>query len=247
MAPLSDYLDYYQGRMAYQYANLPRASAHIRNFVAQAVASNFLESLQGAFDLETAVGPQLDIIGKYIGASRIVTVPLNTPYFGFWDAEQTDASLQNPNGFYDARNGQTGAGDRVDVPAATTVTVSSGETVYFSSSTIDGDLVVDGDFIQSQFIYAEFYSALNASTSTTTLSDGQYRVLLKLKIVLNSSDGTLASIQYFIALFFPEQVTVIDNSNMTLSYSVSSSVPLPVDVLRQYLPKPMGVGITING
>ena len=245
MATLAQYLDYYQGRMAYQYANLPRASAHIRNFVAQAVASNFLETLEGAFDINTAVGPQLDIIGKYIGANRIVEGTLETPYFGFWRYTQPDPLAQNQNGFYRYSDGPSGLYPAFNVPAGDTETISG--TTYFSASTIDGDLIVNGDFIQTQFSYAEFYRYLNASTSTSTLSDGQYRFLLKLKIVINSSDGTLASIQDFLAQFFASQVTVIDNTDMTLSYSVLPAVPLPVDVLRPYLPKPMGVGITING
>ncbi len=245
MATLGQYLDYYQGRMAYQYANLPRASAHIRNFTAQAVASNFLETLQNAFSIETAVGPQLDIIGKYIGANRTVDGVLVTPYFGFWRYTESDPSAQNQNGFYRYSDGPSGLYPAFNVALGETETISG--TTYFSASTIDGDLIIDGDFIQTQFSYAEFYRYLNASTSTSTLSDGQYRFLLRLKIVLNSSDGTLASIQDFLAQFFPSQVTVIDNTDMTLSYSVSPAVPLPVDVLRPYLPKPMGVGITING
>lgn len=231
--------------MAYQYAGLPRATANIRNYVAQAVADNFLEQLANCFTLDFAVGPQLDIIGKYIGVNRVVPVPLNTPYFGFWDYEQADPSLQNPNGFYDYANGTTGVGEPVDVPAATTLTIASGETVYFSSSVVDGDLVIDGDFIQSQFVYAEFYSYLNASTSTTTLSDGQYRFLLRLQIVLNSSNGALASIQEFLKTYFGGQVTVVDNTNMTLTYYVSPAVPLPADVLTPYLPRPMGVRIDV--
>lgn len=245
MATLTEYLDYYQGTMAYQYANLPRASANIRNYVAQAVAENFLEELANCFTIDNAVGKQLDIIGKYIGVSRVVNVPLNTPYFGFWDYTESDPAEQNPNGFYDYAYGQQGAAPPVFVALGATRTIE--ETERFYSATIDGDLITEGDFIQSGFSYAEFYSYLNESQSTNTLSDGQYRFLLRMQIVLNSSDGTLASIQEFLLEYFALQVTVVDNQDMTLTYTVSPSSPLPADVLNSYLPKPMGVGLIVNG
>lgn len=243
MATLTEYLDYYNARMAYQYADLPRASANIRNYVAQAVADNFLESVQNAFTIDTAIGVQLDTIGKYIGVSRIVNVPLATPYFGFWDYEELDPSEQNPNGFYDYSYGQNGAVEPTTIISGTALIID--ETTYFSSILVNGDLVVNDDLIQSQFTYAEFYSYLNQSTSTNSLSDGQYRFLLKMQIVLNSSDATLASIQEFLLQYFQGQVRVIDNTDMTLNYFVSASAALPADVLASYLPKPMGVGMTV--
>jgi hypothetical protein len=83
-------------------------------------------------------------------------------------------------------------------------------------------------------------------SNRVNLPDSSYVLLLKLQIVLNSNDGTLASIQKFIALFFPGLVTVVDNKDMSLTYTVSRLVSIPADVLAAYLPKPMGVGITVN-
>lgn len=241
---LTEYLDYYQSLMAFQYRGLPRASANIRVYVAQFIADNFLEQLANCFTLSTAVGPQLDTIGKYIGAPRDAGVPLDTPLFGFWDYTESDPDAQNPNGFYDYLYGDTGSPPAVDVGTGDTLTIS--ETTYFSSSTIDGTLIVDADFIQVEFSYAEFYSYLSASSGNTQLSDGQYRQVLLLKIFLNSNDMTLASIQRYLATYFPGQITVIDNADMTMDYFVSSSVSLPVAVLTPYLPRPMGVGITVT-
>lgn len=245
MATLTQYLDYYQGLMAKQYVNLPRASANIRNYVAQAVADNFLETLGDCYDVSTSVGPQLDAIGKYIGITRIVNVPLTTPYFGFWDYTVVNPADQNQNGFYDYAFGNSSlpSGPPVNVPADTTLTIST--TTYFSSSKIDGDLIVDSDFIQSQWSYAEFFSYLYATTSSTTLSDGQYRFLLGLQIILNSSNGSLPSIQSYLNQFFGSQIRVVDNTDMTLSYFVTASIPLPIEIIEPYLPKPMGVGLII--
>jgi hypothetical protein len=43
--------------------------------------SAFLASLPQAFDLDSAVGVQLDIIGQWVGRSRYITVPLQVPWF----------------------------------------------------------------------------------------------------------------------------------------------------------------------
>jgi Protein of unknown function (DUF2612) len=198
-AELIAYLDYYQSLMAAQYRDLPRASAQIRNFVAQAAADAFLYQLADAFNLDTAIGAQLDIIGKYVGVTRIASVPLDTPLFGFWDSTESNPLLQNPYGFYD----ETGP-------------------------------------------YSEWLSSLSSSTSSTSLSDGQYIQLLKLKIFLNHTNMTLASIQDFLVTFFPGLISVTDTSLMVLNYFVSVTVSLPESILEQYLPRPMGVSITIT-
>lgn len=45
--------------------------------------STSLKSLITAFDIDTAVGVQLDILGEWIGRSRIVSVPISGIYFSF--------------------------------------------------------------------------------------------------------------------------------------------------------------------
>lgn len=77
------------------------------------------------------------------------------------------------------------------------------------------------------------------------LPDSQFSTLLKLKIVLNSNDGTLASVEKLLNDFFGGQITVVDNKDMTVSYSVSRLLPIPADVVAAYLPRPMGVGISV--
>lgn len=80
----------------------------------------------------------------------------------------------------------------------------------------------------------------------TALSDDAYAFMMALKIILNSSDGTLYSIQRFLDSLLPGFVTVIDNKDMTLTYSVSLDSPVSPVVLEPYLPRPMGVGVTIS-
>ena len=99
---LTQIQDYYQSLLARQYVGLPKASATIRNYVAQANGENLLTSMLASFDINTAIGAQLDIIAKYIGVTRTILVPVNTPYFGFInDTISISDPSQNPNGFMD--------------------------------------------------------------------------------------------------------------------------------------------------
>lgn len=55
-----------------QYANKPKARATVEAYVGEVVASDIFNQVQQAFDITTAVGKQLDIIGTYRGISREV-------------------------------------------------------------------------------------------------------------------------------------------------------------------------------
>lgn len=65
-------IDYYKNLLIAQYATKTRARATVGAFVGEAVASDIQNQVRGAFDLDTAVGAQLDILGTYIGVSRLV-------------------------------------------------------------------------------------------------------------------------------------------------------------------------------
>lgn len=74
------------------YTGLITAYHRIRpKFVATVEASvsplvdltQFVAALPAAFDLDAAVGVQLDIVGEWAGLSRYITVPLTTPWFSF--------------------------------------------------------------------------------------------------------------------------------------------------------------------
>lgn len=63
-------LSYYAGQLILQYNGLPKASATIQNLANCSVCDGFFFQLQDAFDLDTAVGNQLTIIGKIVGVPR---------------------------------------------------------------------------------------------------------------------------------------------------------------------------------
>ena len=168
--------------------------------VKQALADDLTTLLIGAFDINTAVGPQLDIIGEYVGVSRKIQPSVTTAnYWGFQN--YTVPPTGNTTGF---RN-----------YAGTTNTTGVWEN----------------------------YS--DASQPTTNLNDQQYRLVIQLQIILNSNDGTLASIQQYLNNLLPGFVSLVDNQNMTLTYTVNQNSIISEALLKQFLPKPMGVYINV--
>jgi hypothetical protein len=81
MAQVSDYINLIPGYNRVQPIFNAWASALVAPYVA---ITNFCNTtLQTAFDLDVAVGVQLDIIGLWVGISRKVNVPLTNVFFTF--------------------------------------------------------------------------------------------------------------------------------------------------------------------
>ena len=66
--------------------------------VSQALVDLLPVEMSAAFDLETAVGTQLDIIGEYIGLDRNVRLTLSRQYFNF---DNYVSATSNPYGMTD--------------------------------------------------------------------------------------------------------------------------------------------------
>jgi hypothetical protein len=70
-----DFVDYYENLLIREYNGLPKASAHIAAIVKPLLVPQSGEpiiplAIQQAFDISTATGKQLEILGKYVGASK---------------------------------------------------------------------------------------------------------------------------------------------------------------------------------
>jgi hypothetical protein len=77
-------VDYYAGLLITQYRGLPRASATTAILSKQAVGDMLINSVASAFNLRTAVGAQLDIIGKYVGITRYQQASVSSqPWWGY--------------------------------------------------------------------------------------------------------------------------------------------------------------------
>ena len=191
-------VNYYVNRLIFQYSQQPNAQMLTALMVKQALADDLTSLLINAFNITTAVGPQLDIIGKYVGVKRQIMPPVTTAnYWGFNNYQNT------------------------------------GNTVGFRNY---------GGTTNNTGVW-ESYSAANQPT--TNLNDDQYRLVIQLQIILNSNDGTLASIQQYLNDLLPGFVQLVDNQNMTLTYTVNQNSIISTALLQQFLPKPMGVGINV--
>lgn len=63
-------INYYANLLIIQYRGKPKAYATIQTLVEPVIMDQLPISVQAAFEISTAVGDQLDVIGKYVGASR---------------------------------------------------------------------------------------------------------------------------------------------------------------------------------
>lgn len=76
--------DEYENLLIVQYSDKPKASAMISAIVSRFKnISDVIEEFESAFDLDSAIGSQLDIIGKIVGISRNVEGVIPKIFFGF--------------------------------------------------------------------------------------------------------------------------------------------------------------------
>lgn len=188
---------YYVRLLVFEY-QLPKAQGTIQILANSLMMDGLPQAVQDAFSPQSAVGPQLDIVGKYVGLPRNIGDPTPLPYFGFVD--------------------------------------------YAGGGNMNGLSNYDG----TTNPLAVFYQYQSSGQNNTSLADNAYAFMMALKIVLNSSDGTLFSIQQFLNTLLPGMVQVVDNRDMTLTYSINVNAPVSPTVIEPYLPKPMGVGITLT-
>ena len=93
-----DILDQYAGYLIVQYHNKTKAIKTVKLFVNSSVCDGLPLELQNCFDLSTAVGAQLTLIGKIVGVPRnVIGLNLGYNFFNFTDYNGTPAS----NGFTD--------------------------------------------------------------------------------------------------------------------------------------------------
>lgn len=75
---LKQFKDYYSNTLIVQYHDKPKAKQTIEMLVELVYSNMLLMQIRDAFDWRTAVGEQLDIIGKWVGVSRVFNINLIT-------------------------------------------------------------------------------------------------------------------------------------------------------------------------
>lgn len=195
-------IEYYKDLLIAQFVQKTKARSSIGSLVDCSLCDGLALDINNAFDLETAVGHQLDVIGSYIGQSRTVTGQIARNYWAL-----ADYTTYNPS------SPLTGLTDYVDP-------------------------TVNQDSVTYRYQYA--------SESTTDLTDDEYRYLLRFKLILNSTDMTLARIQSLIWDFMKGDVVAWDLADMTISYAISSTSGRFVEIVaaQDMMPKPVGVSLS---
>lgn len=197
---LESAIEYYKDLLLYQYINQPKARDTIGLLCSQALIDLLPIEINKAFDIETAVGPQLDILGEYIGFNRVINTAIARDYFTLDDY-------------------------------VTPVTNSYGFTSY-----LDATLNIN----------ASMYEYILTIYSLSTLSDDEYRILLKLKLLSNVSQNCSYGVNELLNEVFGSGVVLFDQFDMTISYFVKTEISriMSIAYAQNLLPKAMGVLIS---
>ena len=87
-----EFISYEQNLLIAQYRSKPKARATIGILASQLIANQIIAQVRDGFDLTTAIGKQLDILGRYVGAQRALpnftplTVYMALPFYADLDA-----------------------------------------------------------------------------------------------------------------------------------------------------------------
>ncbi len=78
------------------------------------------------------------------------------------------------------------------------------------------------------------------------LSDADYRILLKFKIVWNNMDGKMKTMNDIVYSFFGNSISIVNNMDMTITYIIQQQYSAVLDVITElgFLVAPNGVGAT---
>ncbi|RPJ58261.1 MAG: DUF2612 domain-containing protein [Dehalococcoidia bacterium] len=149
-------IEYYVNLIILQYKR-DKPEAHVRAYVKQLMIFELIQSVKNGYNLDTAVGKQLDVLGKYVGIDR----------------------------------------------------------------------------------------QLSDGTTTTEMSDTDYRKYIKFKILKNFSSHSLKSVDDMLAAYFGESIKLEDNFDMSATYIVPDIDFAKTLYYENLFPKPLGVRLQV--
>lgn len=196
-----DLKDYYANLLIVQYHEKEKAKEEIKRGSSTFSGDWIMGDIPTIDDVDTAVGAQLDLIGKIVGQSRYANgFTFGTPFYSYDDEN-------NPMHYPEAK-GLSDIGSPVS---------------------------------------ARFKDYEETRKTIYSMSDGQYRTMIKLKILSNYSDGTLKSIDEGLQRVFGGSVTIVDNFDMTATITVQRSSEFDghlADFLNLFT-RPLGVSLNV--
>ena len=203
MADVTDIVEYYQNLLIIQYNGLPNASSEIGLLSTIMLAQGVAIDVQNAYDVDTAVGVQLDVIGKYVGVDRYYTQSDLTDFFSFVSYSEAGSLPSSPPRF--------------------------GFTTY---------ALWPGANYNGTLRYAQIIN------STNSLSDDDFRKLIKFQIIMNTSNYSMGEIDTALFNAFGTSIRAEVNGVMSMVYFLTGAVTalMFAMVAKGLLPKPMAVG-----
>ena len=228
---------YYTDLLIIQYKGLPKARATISALAGEAVADSIMTQVRDCWNLETAVGAQLDIIGRIWGLTRyIYTVDLSKTYFGFPAFGDTYGNFYGFIGY-------------ADIPAG-----GYPISAWYWETYHDVTVLDDGNFRR----FIKYVILLNALDGTLKSIDW----LFCPTATRVAHDGTSKTADQWFAPSISlwgtatDPVHATDGKDMTLTYTINATqsgfgfdnriLLSTIKVLHAW-PKPAGVTLTIVG
>ena len=249
---LADIEKYYQDLLIIQYRNKPNARAMIKLAVDCYLADGIIFDLQDVLNIDTAVGAQLDLIGKILGCSRNITgLTVDKPFFSFEKEPlyiDTVADL-TALGNYDTSGVQEGDIIKVEEDSnhddkTTFYEWKSGAWTY-----LDKNNQISYGFSDKNGLSEGYWKNFNNSTgSQYALPPDTYRQLLKFKALYNLRRGSWGEMDEMYYKAFGTELEMINNKDLSVTYNVSSNLSLALQaaISLGYIQPPLGIDYTIN-
>jgi hypothetical protein len=130
MASVDEIVDYYTNLLIIQYHNKPKAQAMVALFVREMIASNILMQIRDGYNIDTAVGLQLDVIGKYVGVDRFYTGQTFSGFFSFIIYSEVNSPPSDRIGFADYTDFETKEGKWLQYSDVLSGSLSLGDEDY---------------------------------------------------------------------------------------------------------------------
>lgn len=111
MALIDELIEYYTNLLIIQYNNKPKARATIEAVAAELLANAIYFDVEEGYNIETAVGVQLDTLGKYADIDRFYTGQEFENTFSFIIYDEVDAPPADRVGFADYTDFETKVGN----------------------------------------------------------------------------------------------------------------------------------------
>ena len=196
---LNELKSYYSALLISQYRTKERAIATIETVAGEIWLDNLPSFESTCFDLNSAVGEQLNVLGRIVGVERDVQgLDLENTYFEFTNYAGTVTGIN------------------------------------FASYS---DLDTTEDLFSRYFVDA-----------VTNMDDGQFRNIIKLKIIFNTAIRTMKYVKEALYAEFAGSIDITDNLDLSLDFDVYDPYYSVIDIAEylNIMPKSMGVSYTVN-